>query len=442
VQETVIITKVNEAYVHIDVEQGVLRQLSEHFTFYVPGYQYMPAYKSRRWDGKLRLLNLRNHQIYYGLVPYIEQFCKEKNIPLVVDPVITLKNNFSIKEAEEFIDELKLPKVPRDYQIESFAKSIRNKRQLIISPTASGKSLIAYLISRYLVNKGKRGLIIVPTISLVEQLYKDFEDYSKNNKWNTDKNFHRIYGGQEKITKNITCSTWQSIYELPKEWFEQFDFVIGDECHLFKAKSLTTLMSKLEEADIRIGMTGTLDGSETHKLVLEGLFGIAKQYVTTEELIKRKQLAELKIKCLVLNYLEKESRIVSKYNYQEEIEYIIGYKPRIDFVKNLVLSLHGNTLILYQRVEGHGEKLYEAIKKEAGKRKVYFIHGGINAEERERARQEIDDHSPTRIILEFDKKTIECEYNEEIPLNNGKFKKAQEIDENDDIKDKWIINRL
>ena len=127
---------------------------------------------------------------------------------------------------------------------------------LLLSPTASGKSLIIYVILRWLQESDyKRGLLIVPTTSLVEQMYKDFEDYG----YDSEQYCHRQYSGKDKHTnKFLTITTWQSIYKNPGEYFEQFDFVLGDEAHQFKAKSLTTIMTQLVNAKYRIGCTGTL----------------------------------------------------------------------------------------------------------------------------------------------------------------------------------------
>ena len=147
-------------------------------------------------------------------------------------------------------------------------------------------------------NVGKT-LIIVPTTSLVEQMYKDFEDYG----YDVEENCHRIYSGKDKKTdKPVIISTWQSIYKFGTEFFEQFEAIFGDEVHLFKAKSLSTLMDKCVNARYRYGTTGTLDGTETNKLVLEGLFGKVFTVTTTVQLQKDKTLADLDIKVLLLRY--------------------------------------------------------------------------------------------------------------------------------------------
>ena len=147
----------------------------------------------------------------------------------------------------------------------------------------------------------KKGLLIVPTTSLVEQMYSDFASYG----YETDKYCHRQYSGKEKHTnKFLTITTWQSIYKNDKDYFEQFDYVLGDEAHQFKAKSLTTILSGCINAKYRVGTTGTLDGTQTHRLVLEGLFGPVYKATSTAELIEKGQLADFKIKCLILKYPE------------------------------------------------------------------------------------------------------------------------------------------
>ena len=126
---------------------------------------------------------------------------------------------------------------PRDYQLDAFVHAVRERRSLLLSPTASGKSFIIYLLVRYY---AKRTLIIVPTTSLVSQLASDFADYG----FDSDKFVHRVFSGKDKVSKRpITISTWQSIYKLHKDYFSQFDVIIGDEAHLFKADRKSTRLN-------------------------------------------------------------------------------------------------------------------------------------------------------------------------------------------------------
>jgi superfamily II DNA or RNA helicase len=281
--------------------------------------------------------------------------------------------------------------VPRDYQIEGVYDALKHNRKLLISPTASGKSLMIYSLVRYYVERGQKILVVVPTTSLVEQMYKDFEDYS----WDASSYCHKIYSGREKTNNSpVTITTWQSIYKLERGFFEDFDVVIGDEAHLFKSKSLIQIMTKLHHAKYRFGFTGTLDGTQTHKWVLEGLFGPSYKIIRTSELMEKGHVSKLDIRCLVLKH---KPRIFA--TYEDEVQFIISHDKRNNFIKNLSLDLKGNTLILFSRVETHGKPLYELIyNAKKANRKVFFIHGGVDTEERELVR-EITEREEDAIII-------------------------------------------
>jgi superfamily II DNA or RNA helicase len=332
------------------------------------------------------------------LIAYIQKFCEEREYKLHIDPHITVTENFSAIEADEFAKSLNLPHEVRDYQLKSFIQAIRNRRILLLSPTASGKSLILYLIVRFLQQEHKRGLLIVPTTSLVEQMYSDFESYG----YDSDEHCHRQYAGKEKHTRKfLTITTWQSIYKNEKEWFEQFDFVLGDEAHQFKAKSLTTILSGCTNARYRIGTTGTLDGTQTHRLVLEGLFGPVYRATSTSELIDKGQLASFKIKCLILKYPDPICKEARSWDYNHEMDYIVANKARNEFIRNLTLSLKGNSLVLFQFVEKHGKQLYDIIKEDAGKRKVFFVFGGTDVEVRESVRSITERENDAIIVASY-----------------------------------------
>ncbi len=407
----IIVTKRNETVVKVKCERGIAQELSEYFTFFVPGHQFTPAFRNRIWDGKIRLFDLRTFELYHGLVSYIETFCREREYSIEYgDPRPDLTEDYPVYHADKFITELDLHSRGeaigvRDYQKSAYIHAMRNKRALLLSPTSSGKSLIIYLLIRQLLEyKCKKGLIIVPTTSLVEQLYTDFADYSTANGWNVEENVHRIYQGKDKNTDlPLIVSTWQSLYTQPKEYFEQFDFVMGDEAHLFKAQSLVTIMSSCINAKYRVGLTGTLDGTKTHKLVLEGLFGITEKVTTTKELMDNKQIADFKIKCLVLKHDDEICQLMKGKTYQEEMEYLILNENRNKFIKNLSVSLTGNTLILYQFVDKHGKILYDMISntKNIGERKVFFVYGKTDTETREEVRRITEDENDAIIVASY-----------------------------------------
>ena len=388
----------DEVYIKLDCDRGTAQELSDYFTFEVPGAKFMPSYRNKVWDGKIRLFNTMNYTIYKGLLGRIKQFCENRDYELVVDPSIIEINDIPLNELEDF---LKGKYEPRDYQLRAVAYALRHNRALILSPTASGKSFIIYCIIKYLLANGQnRVLLIVPTTSLVSQMNTDFIEYSENQQFYYT---HLIMEGQHKNNDEaqIFISTWQSIYKQPKKWFDQFDVVIGDEAHQFKATSLTKIMTKLDQCKYRYGLTGTLDGTQTNKLVLEGLFGPVMKVIQTKELIAKGTLSDFRIKCLVLKYPEPFCKIHKQSSYQDEIGTLISNESRNRFIKNLALTRKGNTLVLYQMVDKHGQVLYNSIIESAKDKEVYFVHGGIDANTREEIRHRVERSDNAIIVASY-----------------------------------------
>ena len=377
--DTIEISKKDEVYLKVTCEAGVAQELCDYFTFTVPGHTFMPAYRMRIWDGKIRLFNIHNRLLYSGLLEYVFIFAEKRNYE--VKPDGDWWKPRKIEKNEKFLESLKLPFEPRDYQLEGFHHALSYKKSLLVSPTASGKSLIIYLIVRAL---NVKTLIIVPTTSLVSQLYSDFQEYG----WDSAKYCHQVYAGQDKVSdKQVVISTWQSIYKLHKKTFEPYKLVIGDEAHGFKSKSLTSIMTKCVNAEYRIGTTGTLDGTQTHKLVLEGLFGKVYKVTSTAKLIDRKQLAPFRVEIVVLKYPDVICEQFRKIKYADELEFIVGHEKRNKYIRNLVLSLEGNTLLLFRLVKKHGRILYDMIKEKTDDdRKTFFVFGGTETEVREQIR--------------------------------------------------------
>jgi len=252
------------------------------------------------------------------------------------------------------------------------------------------------------IDENKKILIVVPTTGLVSQMYNDFKDYSSKDKWDISKNAHVIFSGQDKLTdKKVVISTWQSIYKMPLDYFKEFSVVFGDECHLFKAKSLTSLMSKTQDCPYKIGTTGTLDGSQTHKLVIEGLFGPVFNVVKTKELMEKELLSNLTIDCITLQYNQDSIKEIKRAKYMDEIKWLTQKKERNDFITNLCCKLKGNTLLLFNYVEQHGIPLHTMIQKAYPNEKVFLIHGGTDTEQRERIRKIVDTESEAILVASY-----------------------------------------
>jgi superfamily II DNA or RNA helicase len=394
--------KIDEVYMRVIADPGTRQEIMNYFSFRPPGYQFTPSFKNRVWDGYVRLYNPMKPVLYVGLLEYLRKFCEDRDYKLEISDDLKSEDNIPDSYVEELAAEIGAKMKPRDYQIQYVLNALRNKRSLSLSPTSSGKSFIIYLIQQhYFQSFGHRTLIIVPTISLVHQMAGDFIDYGCD-----PNNIYKIQSGVDKKTKSpIVISTWQSLVRQPKEWFDQFRVVLGDEAHNFQAKSLTTIMEKLTDAPYRHGFTGTISNeSKVHRLVLEGVFGSITRFVTTKKLMEEGTVADFKIKGLVLahspetraNFKAAVKAVKSKTGvYPAERTFLIENEKRNLFIRNLVWSLKGqNNLILFDLVEKHGKILEPLLRRDD--RILHFVHGGVSGEERERIRHIIENDPEKR----------------------------------------------
>ena len=398
-----IISKKNDVYLTVKTDKGIARELSDFFTFEVPGAKFMPQYRNRMWDGKIRLFSMQTGEIYFGLLSYIEEFAKRNDIEIEYKEGVKDEERLRDGELDTFIGRVSPQSKGqniqiRDYQMAALDYAIRNNRSLLLSPTASGKSLIIYILSVWYASKTESNiLILVPTTSLVEQMHSDFLDYGFK-----ESMMQKIYQGYSKnITKPITISTWQSVYKMQKKWFDQFSCILGDEVHIFKSKSLTGIMNKMVNCKYRHGFTGTLDGTQTHRLVLEGLFGSVNKVTTTKELMDSDTLAKLSVECIVLRYPDADCKYMKDLSYQDEVDLIVRDERRNKFIVDLTKHLTGNTLVLFQFVEKHGDVLHTMINTSLTDRKVFYVYGGTDTQTREEIRSITENEKDAVIVASY-----------------------------------------
>lgn len=414
--EIIKVRKKNHAYLHVEASPSVMNEITDFFTFFANNYKFDPRYKKKHWDGKIRLYNSRDKKLYIGLYRYLQEFAntegRDYQLEVEGDTYYGYPN---AENTDDFSWVFDLPLwsngkaiKPNEHQVNAVDHALRKKNALLLSPTASGKSLIIYLCLRYLlqtISPDKKILIVVPTTSLVEQMRSDFIEYATHDEsFNPEEETHIIYSGKEKhsIQSRLVITTWQSVYELHDSWFEQFHVIFGDEAHTFKAKSLTSVMTKLRDAEFRIGTTGTLDGTAVNKLVLEGLFGLTYKVISTKELIDKGILSDIKINVLLLKHPRQSCIDMKKADYQKEVDFLVSNQKRNNFISNLALDQDGNTLVLFQYVEKHGAVLYDIIKERAHeRRKIFFVCGSTDVDDRERIRNIVEKEKNAIIIASF-----------------------------------------
>jgi len=400
--------KINDTYIEVTADDSIEKEIHEFFKFQMPNYQFSPQGK-KGWKGWVHLYNLRYKTLPAGLLKYLLEFAKDHSYTVGYNPDLYIYNDFSRQEARDFIKSLNLhsrgnPLEIREYQEIGLAKAIRYKRLTMISPTRSGKSLILYSYVRYLLDSGKAncGLLIVPTTSLVEQMYADFEDYSTRNQWPVQSRVQRLYEGYSNDLEpgtQLLISTWQSLYKMPDEFFHQFDFLIGDEAHTFSAKQIGKVAGRCINASYRLACTGTTHDDDISNLKVEGYFGPISKLTTTKKLMDDGHIATLSIKSLILKHPPGTKKKVHKLisgdsmaaGYQAEIDYIINCTPRNRFITNLALSIEGNTLLMFH-FERHGRIIYDLIMEKLNEspRKLFFVNGKTETENREEVRGIVD----------------------------------------------------
>lgn len=375
---------------------GILESIGEYFSFFVSGYRFQPKYKAGVWDGKIRMLNLQTRLLPFGLLPRLIRYLSAHEIEFEVDDTLKQMANTSIiaDDIEAFcVDDLKLPFEPYDYQVDSVLQVVKNGRRIIKSPTGSGKSLIQYIASRWLLDKEgfQKILITVPTVNLITQLKSDFEDYAQN-----DPDYYKdqvlIIGGDNRVKPadlkkaKIVISTWQSVYKKEASWFNgNFDVIFSDECHTMTGQAAKQIIEKSSEVLVKIGYTGTVANNFENEMILTGLFGEIYTTTTTADLIKSGINSDVDIKCVRVTH--KHNGELKKLTYQQEMNYLLNIDERNEFISKVATKLKGNTLILFQR---HSQAdAIEKIIRESG-RTLYRVDGKVKSEDREHARKSVE----------------------------------------------------
>jgi superfamily II DNA or RNA helicase len=429
------IEKLNETFLRVFSSPEIEAELNDYLTYEYPGAKYTPQYRARVWDGKVRLYNVVKKTVYVGLYSYLKKFAAERHYG--IELLTPIENNSSFELNQEDINQLQVSSKGkqleiRDYQIDAVQTALHNQLVLLVSPTGSGKSLIIYILARILLNQCKRLLVVVPTTTLVEQMYNDFDDYSALTEWKAAHYCQKLYSGFPKVfEKQILFTTWQSIYKQPLVWFKQFSAIIGDEAHQFKARSLQTLMEKIDHIGFRIGTTGSLDNKKIHILTLEGLFGPVYRTTTTRKLQDIGQLANLQINQIILKHIIPPQLST----IQEEIEYLVTHPKRNNFIANLALQCQGTTLVLFQFVEKQGIPLHQLITHKATNQDVYLIHGQVETEYKNQIREQLAYHD---LALNMNQISIRIHYNEDVILDNQLVMKGYKLQAGLKLSKQWI----
>lgn len=375
----------NESYCSIDFSgiEDIYKQsdikvlIADMLSAYVEGYRFTPSYRAGLWDGKERLYKLDENMMYFpkGMWRYLQ-----RKIDTLPDKSVqfeyissTVYDQVSRETFMEFVKTLEMPFEPYDYQIDASLESINSGRMTIGAATGAGKSCIIYLIMSWFRHCDMRSVLIVPNVSLVEQMYSDFKDYGIKN----IEDVHRISAGREKHFNHImTISTWQSLYNSPA-LFEDVDAILVDEVHGAKSNVFAEIiMPAAINCKYRIGLTGTMPPGYVDKLKILGALGPHKKFINAQGLIERGLATPVEIKMMYFNYSEADKEFAKKLKkYPDEIDWLNSHRGRNSTIAKYVnqISKSGNTLVMFTKND-HGKTLLEEfLKVKFGVSNIVFL---------------------------------------------------------------------
>lgn len=346
---------------------------------------------------------------------------KDQKYEVHIKGLSKLTNKVDREELNRFIDTLDLPFDPHYYQRIAVANFLQFRKVSQSIGTSGGKTFIFYLTLRALNHyqyrniKQPKFLAIVPTVQLVEQMHDDFADYQETETL-PELNVYKIHGSAYNELGigdcQVVCSTFHSLQEMPKEFFDKFDAVFVDESHQAKIFSITEVMRKLTHTQYRIGMTGSKPEDAMDLLNMESYVGgVAFEHpvwkmhrdghvndfeIIELEIIHSHQQTDEHFAWLQANPAVWEDKSLLR---RSEQEYIFNNKKRNDTIAKLAAKFEMNTIILCSRVpaiKNHAESQYEL--KEAGyhQQHIHKVHGEVMLKDRldilEAVKSEISGH--------------------------------------------------
>ncbi|AZU98545.1 helicase [Acinetobacter phage AB-Navy71] len=391
------------SHVKISAQQSIFRELREYFSFFVDGYQFSPKYVYGMWDGKLKLMDT-DGLLPFGLINQVVKFAQNNMLSISIQSDVSHKNNMLRSEFDHWISSMKYYSgsteiFPYWYQLDAVYEALVNKRRILNLPTSAGKSLIQALLTKYVLQRSDKSvLILVPTTSLVTQMKDDFVDY----RLFEASEIAEVRSGHKQKHERVVIATWQSAIKKPKEWFNQFDMLLCDEMHLAIGKSISAIINKLCYCEYKIGLSGSLRDGKANLMQYIGLFGEIYSPVKTKDLMDDGQVSQLRINALFLKYPETVSNAMAKHDYATEIKFITALPKRTQWISNLSLRLakrEENVFVMFKNIE-HGKAIYDSIKS-SGHEHVYYVSGEVSSDERTYLKKMAEEHTGVIIIASY-----------------------------------------
>lgn len=346
-----------------------------------------PAYGRRNKFAPARLYAITPSGKYdIGLTENILAFLDSDQIQYTVEKSLEdrIKNCFIDPLIKQYSLEY------REHQHKSIKRALIKGNGVVIIPTAGGKTLImSSIIESMRMNLNKPNalaLVIVPSLQLVTQTSKDFEEYGMKNitKWSGNntpsKDATTIVAGTQILLSDKTDLTILKDVEI----------LLVDETHGLRRGNEINKIFNLVETDYRFGFTGTMPPSLLDQWNIIGKIGPVVYEEKTKDLKQKKYISNFKI--TILNILHQNipnffrSTINPAEAYNNEIDFLINNSRRNQIIAKLANRLTNNSIIMVDRID-HGLNLEDILRKECDhNRPIYFIRGSTEIDEREKIR--------------------------------------------------------
>lgn len=315
----------------------------------------------------------------------------------------------------------------RDYQRESAFNCLFYRQACIEVSTSGGKTLIAYIIFKYLREKygAKHMLFITPNTNLTTQTKDKFLKYDKELGLESDWTWMEVFAKAKKKKsdtyedKDIIFGNYQSLCRKKDDFFRNFDVVINDETQHGVCTSVRTIFSKCQNATYKIGMTGTFPMTDSYNsFVLQSNIGAYVYNLPSKELIYGKGFATpVHVHAICLDYLgltEKQAlynlrKIKNEEDNPEsedgikllnlEREQARNSELRFKYICGLIKKTTKNTLVIFTDVQNmYGRKIYENVKEFSDKN-VFYIDGNVAPSERENMIQSMENDTDGKTVI-------------------------------------------
>lgn len=316
----------------------------------------------------------------------ILDFLKEQKVSFNLEMTEEFKKVLSSPPLQQELVRFNLPL--RDYQEESLLKALEYRSGIILLPTSAGKTLVmGTLVASILKQHPLKTLVLVPNIQLVTQSYSDFIEYGIPEEEVTMWTGNHVPNPEASIVISnvqILQSEKQDLSLLKK-----IGLLLVDEVHVCKKTNLINKIIDEIPAKYRFGFTGTLPDSPLDQWNIFGKFGRVIYQKKSIDLRDQKYISEVSVAVLKLFYkhlpnFSQASSLNPIQAYEEEIQFLQNYPFRNNIIAKIVNKVDKNILIMVDRIL-HGEELFKVLSEKTNKQ-VYFVHGNVEVEEREKIR--------------------------------------------------------